>query len=108
MAKNYALPDSELLTVSIPLRHALWCEKDKDFLEHYDAQKKPYGQTLPPLRSPADLRVLQQGLRMGIIMGIEVIPGDEAYIVQFLEKQILSPFSIGQMTNFGWLKHGIL
>ncbi len=31
-AKNYALPPTAQVTVSITLRHALWCEKDKRFL----------------------------------------------------------------------------
>ncbi len=93
------------MTVSISLRHVLWCEKDKDFLNRHDASQKSYGCTTPPLRSPADLRVLQQALRMGIIMGIEV-SSDEEFLYEILQKQILSPFHIGQMTAFRWEEHG--
>ena len=104
-AKNYNLPSTELLTASISLRHSLWCEKDKDFLGTRDDHGAQYGCTVPPLRSPADLRVLQQALRMGIVMGIEV-DSDSAFLPQILEKQILPPFHIGQMTCFRWEKHG--
>ena len=105
LAKNYSLPGNELLTVSVSLRHALWCEKDKHFLNTHDLKDLPYGQTCPPIRLPSDLRSLQQALRMNIVMGIEIYPGDEAHLSQLLEKQILSPFLIGQMSYFRWLKH---
>ncbi len=52
--------------------------------------------------------MLQQALRMGIIMGIELEQGDVNFIYQLLTKQILSPFHIGQMTNFRWIKHGFV
>lgn len=105
LAKNYTLSSQELLTVSISLGHGLWCSKDKHFLNttHY---QKIHGHIAPPLRTPADLRALQQGLRMGIIMGIEVLAGDELHLVQLLEKQILPLFDIGQMTAFRWERHG--
>ena len=79
--------------------------KDKDFLGTRDDHGAQYGCTVPPLRSPADLRVLQQALRMGIVMGIEV-DSDSVFLPQILEKQILPPFHIGQMTCFRWEKHG--
>lgn len=101
LAKNYTLPAYELLTVSISLRHALWCAKDKDFLD----MTKVWA-IIPPLRWPADLRSLQQALRMGIIMGLEVASGDDAYLSWLLEKQILPVFHVGQMTAFRWQYHG--
>jgi hypothetical protein len=60
----------------------------------------------PPLRTPADLRTIQQSLRMNICMGIEVPLGDELFLNQILEKQILTPFQLAQMTFFRWLKYG--
>ena len=105
MAKNYTLSQNELLTASISLGHGLWCAKDKHFLSAIHHEKQP-GHVVPPLRTPADLRTLQQALRMGIIMGIEVPVGDEPFLVQLLEKQILSVFHIGQMTAFRWENHG--
>lgn len=105
LAKNYTLSDQEPLTVSISLGHALWCSKDKHFLNTIHHQKKQ-GNSVPPLRTPADLRTLQQALRMGIIMGVEILPGDELYLIQLLEKQILPLFHIGQMTAFRWGMHG--
>lgn len=92
LAKNYLLPKETQITASISLRHALWSEKDKRFLGTYDSHKKPYSMISPPLRTSHDLRVLQQGLRMNCIMGIEVFPGDEHLIPQLLEREILSPF----------------
>jgi hypothetical protein len=57
--------------VSISLSHALWCEKDKTFLNKKIADIS-YGESTPPVRSPADLRSLQQALKMGVIIGLEV------------------------------------
>lgn len=74
LAKNYTLPDTVQVTASISLRHALWCEKDKQFLHTKDLSQKPYGMTYPPIRGSHDLRILQQALRMNIILGIEVFP----------------------------------
>lgn len=106
LAKNYILPNDTLLTVSVSLRHILWCEKDKVFLEKKDPQHTPYYAFVPPLRSPADLRALQQGARMGIIMGVEVFPGDEAYIPDILSREILTPFQIAQLLSFRWNRYG--
>lgn len=50
LAKNYTLPKTVQVTASISLRHALWCEKDKKFLQTNDGRKKPYGMTCPPIR----------------------------------------------------------
>lgn len=97
LAKNYTLPDNVQVTASISLRHALWCEKDKQFLQTKDISQKPYGMISPPIRGSHDLRILQQALRMNIILGIEVYPGDEKHINTLVEREILSPFSISQM-----------
>lgn len=43
---------------------------------------------------------------MNIIMGIDVYPGDELYINQLIEQEILSPFSVSQMIQFRWEKYG--
>lgn len=59
-AKNYLLPDGVSLTVSLSLRSLLWCEKDKHFLTTKDSNNHSYYAVLPPLRSPRDLRALQQ------------------------------------------------
>ncbi len=101
-AKNYTLPHDTQITASISLRHALWCEKDKRFLNTCDVHGKPYGMISPPLRTSHDLRHIQQGLRMNCIMGIEVYPGDDIYIPELLHREILPPFSIAQMIQFRW------
>lgn len=93
------------ITASISLRHALWCEKDKRFLGTKNSQSKHYGMVIPPIRGSHDLRILQQALRMNIIMGIEVYPGDEEHINTLVEKEILPPFSVGQMIRFRWEKY---
>jgi hypothetical protein len=69
LAKNYTLPDDVRLTVSVSLSHILWCEKDKAFLNTRDVEGKQYGKMCLPVRSPADLRVLQQALRMNLNYG---------------------------------------
>lgn len=50
LAKNYTLPDTVQVTASISLRHALWCEKEKKFLQTPDISGNPYGMTSPPIR----------------------------------------------------------
>jgi hypothetical protein len=92
------------VTASISLRHALWCEKDKLFLHTLDTKNTPYGMICPPIRGSHDLRILQQALRMNIILGIEVFPGDEAYIDTLMTREILSPFSVSQMISYRWGK----
>jgi len=104
LAKNYTLPTTTQVTASISLRHTLWCEKDKRFLNHKDPQNAPYGMITPPIRGSHDLRILQQALRMNIILGIEVLPGDEKYIDVLVEQEILPPFSVSQMIQFRWEK----
>jgi hypothetical protein len=58
----------------------------------------------PPIRGSHDLRLLQQSLRMNMIMGIEVFPGDRYLIDQLVESEILPPFSVAQMIHFRWKK----
>jgi len=41
---------------------------------------------------------------MNIILGIEVFPSDKKYIDTLVEKEILPPFSVGQMIRFRWEK----
>lgn len=106
LAKKYTLPKNVQVTASISLRHALWCEKDKRFLSTKDTTQNPFWMLSPPIRWSHDLRILQQALRMNIIMGIEVYPGDEKYITLLLEQEILSPFAISQMIEFWWKKYG--
>ena len=106
LAKNYTLPRDVLLTVSTTLRHSLWCEKDKSFLAKKDTRGHSLWALCPPLRTPADLRSLQQALRMGSIMGMEVFPGDEPWLSDLLAREILSPFQISQMIHYRWLKYG--
>lgn len=132
LAKNYTLPSGVLLTASTTLRHILWCEKDKEFLksswslspcpspkERGIRKKKqtpsPLGRVgeglplyalTPPLRTPADLRSLQQGSRMGIIIGIEVFPGDESCIADIFSRQILTPFQMVQLLSYQWEQYG--
>jgi hypothetical protein len=106
LAKNYTLPNTVQVTASISLRHALWCEKDKQFLNTKDISQRPYGMLSPPIRGSHDLRVLQQALRMNILLGIEVYPGDEQYLNMLIEREILPPFSVSQMIQFRWEKYG--
>lgn len=103
--KSYSLPRNVPITASISLRHAIWCEKDKRFLNTCDLHGKPYGMTFPPLRSSHDLRYLQQALRMNALLGIEVFPGDEHLIDILVEREILSPFFVSQMIQFRWKKY---
>ena len=58
-----------------------------------------------PTQISADLRVLQQALRMGIVMGIEV-DSDNAFFPQILENRFSTISYIGQMTCFSLGKHG--
>ena len=104
LAKNYTLPMTVQITASISLRHALWCEKDKKFLNTKDSHQMPYGMVTPPIRGSHDLRILQQALRMNCIMGIEVFPGDEDLIDSLVSSEILPPFSVSQMIQFRWEK----
>jgi len=107
LAKNYILPSEALLTVSLSLRHILWCEKDKGFLRWKDTLDCPYYALVPPLRSPRDLRALQQSVRMGIVPCIDVGP-DESFLVDVLERQILTPFQMVRSISRGWSHHGFL
>lgn len=93
---SYTLPENVLLTVSISLRHILWCEKDKAFLQKKDTTGHAYYVMTPPLRTPRDLRALQQGVRMGIIPCVDVSE-DAIFLVQLLEKQIVTPFQMTQI-----------
>lgn len=89
----YIIPPQELLSVSIFTPHALWCEKDKTFLGK--KHKKSYGHISPPVRTPADLRVIQQALRMGVFTGIESSLEYISFFPEFLSRQILSLYQIG-------------
>jgi dihydroorotase-like cyclic amidohydrolase len=95
LAKNYLLPVTVALTVSLSLAHTLWCEKDKNFLNS-QYQGISYGEICPPVRTPHDLRALQQALRMGIIMGIEISPREHGFLSDLLVRQIVSPFHLSQ------------
>lgn len=107
LAKNYILPPGTLLTVSISLRHLLWCEKDKTRLHTRDTQGRPYYAVVPPLRSPRDLRALQQAVRMGIIPCVDV-GQDTTYLPHLLERQILTPFQMVRSVGYAWRYHGFL
>ncbi len=106
LAKNYTLPLDVALTVSVSLGHTLWCEKDKTFLDSQGPDGTPYGRISPPLRSPHDLRSLQQGLRMGVILGIEISPREVQFLSEILKRQIIPPFLLSQMMFFRWQKYG--
>lgn len=106
LAKNYILPVDVSLTVSVSLAHVLWCEKNKTFLNSCAPGGEAYGHLSLPVRSPHDLRALQQALRMGIIMGVELLPDHTPYINQILERQIISPFALSQMLYFRWIHYG--
>lgn len=43
---------------------------------------------------------------MGMLAGVEVYPGEEPYLTQILEKQILSPFQMGQLLSYSWTRYG--
>lgn len=57
---QYLIPSDAPITVSTTLRHILWCEKNKAFLTKKDTTGRPYYAIIPPLRTPSDLRSLQQ------------------------------------------------
>jgi hypothetical protein len=103
---NYDIPSDAFLTVSVSLRHILWCEKDKKFLSSYVSP--PLYSIAPPLRSPADLRVIQQAARSGLISTIEIFSEDVDFISEVFEKQILSVFQAVQLFSYRWSKYGFL
>ena len=105
LAKNYILPAPVSLTVSVSLTHVLWCEKDKNFLDS-QYQGISYGEICPPVRSPHDLRALQQALRMGIIMGIEISSREHEFLSDLLARQVVSPFLLGRLLFYNWQKYG--
>jgi hypothetical protein len=43
---------------------------------------------------------------MGIVSALEVFPGDEIYIQQILQRQILTPFQMSQLLFYRWEKYG--
>ena len=106
LAKNYTLPRDVTLTVSVSLGHVLWCEKDKTFLDSDGIDSTFYGQACPPFRSPHDLRSLQQALRMGVILGLELSPREIPFLSDILIRQIVPPFLLSQMIYFRWQKYG--
>ncbi len=106
LAKNYTLPLDVALTVSVSLGHVLWCEKDKAFLDSQGSDTTSFGHVSPPFRSPHDLRALQQALRMGVILGIELSPREIPFLSDILTRQIVPPFLLSQMIYFRWQKYG--
>ncbi|MBP7806426.1 hypothetical protein KA057_01955 [Candidatus Gracilibacteria bacterium] len=106
LAKSYTLPLEVALTVSVSFGHTLWCEKDKKFLDSHGSDGISHGRISPPLRSPHDLRSLQQGLRMGVILGIEIPPREVQFLPEILKRQIIPPFLLSQMICFRWQKYG--
>lgn len=84
--------------MSIALPHALWCEKDKPFFrkKHNNIS---YGEVVPPVRSPADLRAIQQALRMGVIIGMELPHSHHSFLPDFLSKQILTLYQLGTLLS---------
>jgi hypothetical protein len=97
--KKYILPPDEPLTVSISLRHALWCEKDKHFL-----YKQSLHTIIPPLRTPSDLYRIQQFMRMGIIMGIDVWE-DAVFLRDLFDREIITPHQVNTLISWSWKKH---
>lgn len=91
--------------MSVSLGHLLWCEKDKTFLSKKENSPPRYA-VVPPLRTPRDLRTIQQAARMGIVLGVSVLPQDEAYLEQIFEKQILTPFQTAQLLSSRWKEFG--
>jgi predicted nucleic acid-binding protein len=61
--EHYDIPDTAFLTVSITLGHFLWCEKDKSFLQKRMKSDPEYFRGLSPMRTSADLRIIQQSVR---------------------------------------------
>lgn len=96
------MPPDAFVTVSTTLRHILWCEKDKIFLSKKDALGAPYYALVPPLRTPSDLRALQQAARSGLIMAISPSLLDEVYYSEVLSRQILTPFQFSQLVYYRW------
>jgi len=87
---RFIIPPEEFLTVSISLRHFLWCDKDKAFLSQ---KNSPLFQIFPPLRTSHDLRALQQDVRMGIIPCIEV-GEDASYLPECVTRELIPLFHL--------------
>jgi len=75
LLNSYTLPANTPITVSVSLRHVLFCEKDKNFLSSRILDH-PYYLITPPLRSSSDLRCIQQAARSGLVATVEVFPED--------------------------------
>ncbi len=58
------------------------------------------------MRGPSDLRVIQQGLRSGIISTLSAA-GQENYLHLLLERQILSSFHIHEVICANWQRIGL-
>jgi len=99
---QYEIPFDTPLTMSVSLRHILWCEKDKTFLSCIDSQNFPHYAVCPPLRSPGDLRSLQQWARQGLLVGVSCGHGDEKYLQEILMRHILTPFQLSQLVFYRW------
>lgn len=99
--RYFSLPRDVLLTVSISLEHLLWCEKDKVFLSKKE-DWVPHYALVPPLRTPCDLRTIQQSARRGIILGVSVPSAYKVYLREIFEKQILTPFQLTQLLGSRW------
>lgn len=101
---QYLIPSDAPVTVSTTLRHILWCEKNKAFLTKKDPTGVPYYAIIPPLRTPSDLRSLQQGCRVGLVAALSVSPLDGGYFSEILTRQIFTPFQLSQLVYYRW-KH---
>lgn len=99
---QYIIPSDAPVTVSTTLRHILWCEKNKAFLSKKDPTGVPYYAVVPPLRTPSDLRSLQQGCRIGLVTAMTVSPLDGVYFSEILTRQILTPFQLSQLIYYRW------
>lgn len=108
---RFSIPWDELLTASISLRHFLWCDKDKEFLEKKvhicPLDKGGQGGFPPPLRTSHDLRAIQQAVRMGIIPCIDV-EEDASYLSECITRELIPLFQLGQVCRYNWEKYGFV
>lgn len=100
--KHFEIPATELLTVSVFFGNFLWSEKDKVFLEKRFRDDSEYIRNVTPVMTSHDLRIIQQGVRSGLLPLLEIHPSDTLYISQCVSREIIALYDLGQRITFSW------